>query len=467
MRKPALHRQRRGRQNHARKILEQRPVQDLGNINRRRLQIRITRGLPQRPGRPPLDPEHRVLVFRLQQKLQMIADIRRPLLQPRRFFHVAHPLQLSLQPMQRVTQPQVQIAARLQELIAPMERHARLPIPARRLRQCCKKHARPLPHQLRRADNAGRERLLVPQRRLQVAHQLFKPHIAQPDPEVAARNIFELVRLIEDHRVALRQNPHIWSRLRMLPDRQVREKQVVVHDDHIALQRLPSHLRDEAVVVVRARLPQARLGPRIQLVPQLAVLRQPVNLRPVASRRRLFPRGNLLELVNLFQPIQDRRIRQRIQLVPAQIVGPALHVADPQRPQQRLQERHILEKQLLLQVLRARRNNHPLPAAQCRQQVGQRLTGPRPRLHNQVLALGQRTFHRLRHLQLSLTELIRQRRLRQHPTRRKKLVQRRQLHRRRSRGQNNGRRWLRAGRHGGACVHAGRLKIRRAGGLSL
>jgi hypothetical protein len=109
------------------------------------------------------------------------------------------------------------------------------------------------------------------------------------------------------------------------------------------------------------------------------------------------------------RPFRIGCLRQRIQLVAAKIVRPPLHVANAQRPQQRLQKRNVLEEKLLLQVLRPGRDNHPLPRTQRRQQIRQRLPRPRPRLDDQVTLLVESALDRLRHLQLALAKLIRQR----------------------------------------------------------
>ena len=131
-------------------------------------------------------------------------------------------------------------------------------------------------------------------------------------------------------------------------------------------------------------------------------------------------------MVNLFQAIQDGLVAQGIQLIAAEIIRPALHVADAQRSQQRLQKGHVAEKELLLQILGSGGDNDPLPGAQCRQQVGQRLAGPGARFDDQMLAFLQAAFHRPRHIQLPAPELIGQRGAREHASGREEVVQRRQ-----------------------------------------
>ena len=67
----------------------------------------------------------------------------------------------------------------------------------------------------------------------------------------------------------------------------------------------------------------------------------------------------------------------------AQIVPASLHITNLQRPKNALQKRHIFEEKLLLQILRAGRNNHALARADDRQQVRQRLAGAGTRLDDE------------------------------------------------------------------------------------
>ncbi len=52
----------------------------------------------------------------------------------------------------------------------------------------------------------------------------------------------------------------------------------------------------------------------------------------------------------------------------AQVVGPALHVADMQLAQQRFEERNVPEVKLILQGFGSRGNDDTVPGAQGRQQ---------------------------------------------------------------------------------------------------
>ena len=199
---------------------------------------------------------------------------------------------------------------------------------------------------------------------------------------------------------------------------------MVVHDDQVRLHGAASHLGDEAAAIIRTCAAQAGLRPRIELVPQGARLRQPRKLGAVAGFGRALPFRNLLVLVDLVQSRQNRLVAQRVELAAAKIVAAALHVADAQFAQQSLEKRHVAKEKLVLQGLGSRGNNHALPGAQSRQQVGQSFSGARARFHNQMPSLGECALHSLGHLVLPRPVLVRQRRVGQNAARRKKLVKR-------------------------------------------
>ena len=111
------------------------------------------------------------------------------------------------------------------------------------------------------------------------------------------------------------------------------------------------------------------------------------------------------------------------QLVAAQIVGAAFHVADAQLAEQGFEKGNVAEEELVLQRLGAGRNNDALAGAQGGQQVGKGFAGARAGLDNQVAALGEGALHGLGHFQLAGPVLVRQRRTRQNAAGREELVQ--------------------------------------------
>src|SRR5215469_6277654 len=264
---------------------------------------------------------------------------------------------------------------------------------------------------------------------LHIAAQLLKPRVADDHAEITSRHPLQFVRLVEDHRPHLRQNPSIRRVLRLLLDRQVSEKQVMVHDDDVALHRPPVHLGDEAFLERTAPLPQAGVGARIQLPPQGARLGQRCQLRPVASPSRLLPGGDRPVLLNRIEPIQHRLIRQVVELFPAQIVVTPLHVADVQLAfamgkKRLLEGGDVLVEKLLLQILGAGGNDDAFSGSNHGHEISQRFARAGSGLDDQMPSLAKRLFDGLRHLQLPPPELIRRMGPRQYPSGGKKLVQR-------------------------------------------
>ena len=104
-------------------------------------------------------------------------------------------------------------------------------------------------------------------------------------------------------------------------------------------------------------------------------------------------------------------IGQVVELLPAQIVVAALHVADLQLAfavgkQRLLEEGHVFEEELLLQILCAGRNDDALAGANDGHQVGQRLARAGAGFDDQVTLFFERLFDRLRHLQLPPAEFV-------------------------------------------------------------
>src|SRR5271165_6255948 len=181
---------------------------------------------------------------------------------------------------------------------------------------------------------------------------------------------------------------------------------MVVHDDYIALRRLASHLSDEAALVVWTTLAKAGIAARVELGPELAGLGQIVDLGTVAGLGGLLPLGDGVVLRDFFEAGKNRLAAQRVKLVAADVIRSALHVADTQRAQQRLEERNVFEEELLLEIFRAGRDNHAPPRSQGRQEVGQGFAGAGARLDDQMTIFVESPLDGLCHLQLAAAKLI-------------------------------------------------------------
>jgi hypothetical protein len=118
------------------------------------------------------------------------------------------------------------------------------------------------------------------------------------------------------------------------------------------------HQSDEASFELLTLLSSALIAAGIQFRPCCAAFRQRANFGAVAGFGRFLPGTNNLKIGDLLQSGQKRLFLCVVDLLTACIVGAAFHVSDTKR---RLhipsQERDILIKQLLLQVLRAGRND--------------------------------------------------------------------------------------------------------------
>src|ERR1039458_6069498 len=136
-------------------------------------------------------------------------------------------------------------------------------------------------------------------------------------------------------------------------DRQVSAEQVMIDDDDVALGGAAAHLGDETAVKLLALRADAAVGARIQLGPQMAVLRQFGQLRAVAAFGGLLPVADDAELADLFQSVQQRLSGEVVELLAAEIIAAALHVADAQFAEMLAQKRNVFEEELLLQGLGA------------------------------------------------------------------------------------------------------------------
>ncbi len=139
-------------------------------------------------------------------------------------------------------------------------------------------------------------------------------------------------------------------------------------------------------------------------------------------------------LLNLFQSAQHRLIGKVVELLAAQIIVAAFHVANGKPPlrtfvagcrfskQRMLKKRNILVEKLFLKILCAGRDDHPLARADHRHQIRQRLSRARAGFHNQVPLFFEGLLDPLRHLQLPPSEFISGMRVRKHSARRKELM---------------------------------------------
>ena len=146
------------------------------------------------------------------------------------------------------------------------------------------------------------------------------------------------------------------------------------------------------------------------------------HLGAIADFGRLLPFADDAKFADLFQSGEDRLALGVVDLLPAGVIVAALHVADLREAAKNcLEERDVLEKELLLQVLRAGGDDDALAGEERRHQVGERLAGAGAGLDDQMPALGERGLHRLGHFHLSRPVFIIGMSLRQQPVSGKEL----------------------------------------------
>src|SRR5262249_754430 len=99
-----------------------------------------------------------------------------------------------------------------------------------------------------------------------------------------------------------------------------------------------------------------------------------------------------------------RGVLERVEAVQAEIVAAPLHAGRRERQPQRVaQDGQVLEKDLLLQVLRAGRDEHALAAEDRGNEIRERLARAGAGLREQNAALGEDVGDRGGHLALSVT----------------------------------------------------------------
>ena len=103
-------------------------------------------------------------------------------------------------------------------------------------------------------------------------------------------------------------------------------------------------------------------------------------------------------------------LRRAYELVAAEIVGAALHVADAQVAEKRFEKGNVAEVELVLERLGAGGDDDALAGAQGGQQIGEGFAGAGAGFDDEVAAFGERAFDGLGHFQLAGAVFVGQRR---------------------------------------------------------
>src|SRR5437773_916415 len=100
---------------------------------------------------------------------------------------------------------------------------------------------------------------------LDAVGQIAQASRTELDTEGLGSDIFEVMRLVKNDVIVVRQNTGIWIGE---PEREVAEKEGVVDNDKIALRRLPAHPIVETGVIVMALRPATGLRGRDKVAPR-------------------------------------------------------------------------------------------------------------------------------------------------------------------------------------------------------
>ena len=161
--------------------------------------------------------------------------------------------------------------------------------------------------------------------------------------------------------------------IRLQLDGKIGEEQVMVDDDDVALHRPPPHFRDEAALQLAALLPRQASRAGIQFVPQLAGLGSSANSArsPVCV---FFPTPRARDIVRS-PPARSAPVARSGRKASCGTNNccdlscnkPKAECLRRQPAKQRLlQKRNVFVEKLLLQILRAGRDDHPLARTNAR-----------------------------------------------------------------------------------------------------
>src|SRR5205807_8036634 len=155
--------------------------------------------------------------------------------------------------------------------------------------------------------------MINPHGLLGVSSQFLKTVIRYLSSEVITGHVFDLVRFVKYNCGVLRQYA-----AKIIPaQRQIREEKMMVDDDQIRIRGTTMHRGNKTPFELHAFLSGASLAPGVQLGPQLALIWQKGELRPVPSLRQAFPIANLREPIQFFDALQDRLAFHLVNFMPA------------------------------------------------------------------------------------------------------------------------------------------------------
>ena len=234
--------------------------------------------------------------------------------------------QFARQASQRLIERQELIAVFFQKFAAGFEGKASF---ARRQQR--EEELRPLAQTAQRSGERSGHHAVVLKRSFHIAGKIFDAQVADRNSEIVSGDIFQFVGFVENHRRCLGQNARIGRTIGLQLDGEIGEEEMMIDDDDVALHAAAAHFGDEAALELAAFLSDAGVGARIELVPERAGLGEFGKFRAVAGGGCLFPGGNRAILLDLLQAAEHGLIGEVVELLAAQIIVAAFHVADGKR----------------------------------------------------------------------------------------------------------------------------------------
>ena len=224
-----------------------------------------------------------------------------------------------------------------------------------------------------------------------VAGEILDAIGAEGAPEVLRRHVLQLVGLVDDRVVAVRNDLTVCA----LAHRGVGTQQMMVDDDDVGFGGALPHASDEAVGVAGTRRADTVLRAGGDLLPEGQILGQVLDFGAVAGLRVRQPSFDHAQMVGVVRARHERRegglgtlLPERVEAMEAQIVAAPLHVGRLEVHAERLAEHgQILEIDLLLEVLGAGGDEDALETEDRRHQVGEGLAGASARFDEQHAAV--------------------------------------------------------------------------------
>ena len=215
------------------------------------------------------------------------------------------------------------------------------------------------------------------------------------------------MRLVEDHGVGARKHfpePPLLppaSGSEPLPQREVREEQVMVHHDEIGVRRPPPGRREMAPLGLAARRSVAHLAAGVHLSPDARVFGHADALGDVPRPGRLRERLHRGEVAGLPGELEERLGAEPLPAAQAEVVAAALQDGARKGVLEDVPHQgNVVFHQLLLEGARAG-GDDGLPAGEDRgDEVRQRLSDPGGRLGDQHARRFERLRPRERHPEL-------------------------------------------------------------------